>query len=266
MLILQVLLLSFLAFAVTFLRDFNKTDTAAFWVFCLISYAVYFYACQTNPGYVTQSELNIVLTAKGNAFSEERSVSFSVEVPEMTPTSKSTAGIKGFTQENNSNLPQNFHVVKGNEIVHTNRSEDEEEEEKEDSQNHGENGQVEDIQITEIRHCTICRIDQPIRTKHCRECGKCIATHDHHCPWLGICIGEKNKKVFYSYLVLQFAQLIWALTLVIFYLEYFEFPKRKWDFFLVSWQLAQTNSCTDSVTFFTYGRLFAFFPLLLSQC
>jgi len=47
-----------------------------------------------------------------------------------------------------------------------------------------------------------------LRSKHCRKCQKCIATFDHHCPWLGTCIGEKNKAWFYFYLWAQLALLI----------------------------------------------------------
>jgi len=48
-----------------------------------------------------------------------------------------------------------------------------------------------------MRYCTACHIDQPIRAKHCSQCSRCVATFDHHCPFLGICIGEKNRFLFY---------------------------------------------------------------------
>ena len=51
-----------------------------------------------------------------------------------------------------------------------------------------------------------------MRSKHCRKCQKCIATFDHHCPWLGTCIGEKNKAWFYFYL--------WAQLILLGQLEY----------------------------------------------
>ena len=33
----------------------------------------------------------------------------------------------------------------------------------------------------ETRLCSICLIEQPLRTRHCRKCKKCIALYDHHC-------------------------------------------------------------------------------------
>eukprot|EP00438_Fugacium_kawagutii_P026642 Skav208633 [mRNA] locus=scaffold3433:180186:180728:- [translate_table: standard] len=53
---------------------------------------------------------------------------------------------------------------------------------------------------------------QPLRTKHCRECGRCVRTHDHHCPWLGACVGEGNRVYFFWFLVLQWFELV-AFTL-----------------------------------------------------
>ena len=47
----------------------------------------------------------------------------------------------------------------------------------------------------------------PLRARHCRMCQKCISTYDHHCPWLGNCIGERNRKHFYLYLWLQQIQI-----------------------------------------------------------
>lgn len=43
------------------------------------------------------------------------------------------------------------------------------------------NGEV----FLEKRYCSICNLDQPIRSKHCKSCMRCVATFDHHCPWIG---------------------------------------------------------------------------------
>lgn len=37
----------------------------------------------------------------------------------------------------------------------------------------------------EKRYCTVCNLEQPIRSKHCKSCGRCVALYDHHCPWMG---------------------------------------------------------------------------------
>jgi hypothetical protein len=44
--------------------------------------------------------------------------------------------------------------------------------------------------------CDICNILQldGMNIRHCFDCGVCIEGHDHHCPWMGKCIGKKNMK------------------------------------------------------------------------
>jgi len=43
-----------------------------------------------------------------------------------------------------------------------------------------------DIFYVEKRYCTVCNLEQPFRSKHCKDCNRCIGKYDHHCPWLGI--------------------------------------------------------------------------------
>lgn len=73
----------------------------------------------------------------------------------------------------------------------------------------GKLGVKEEIVMIETRFCTVCFLEQPLRAKHCRECGKCVAVHDHHCPWVGLCIGEKNRFYFWWYLFFQ-CILLWV--------------------------------------------------------
>ncbi|KAG0449614.1 hypothetical protein HPP92_027205, partial [Vanilla planifolia] len=38
--------------------------------------------------------------------------------------------------------------------------------------------------------CVYCNVTQPPRSKHCHDCDKCVLQFDHHCVWLGTCIGK----------------------------------------------------------------------------
>ena len=40
---------------------------------------------------------------------------------------------------------------------------------------------------------------KPPRARHCKFCDNCCMELDHHCYWIGNCIGLKNKKYFFQY-------------------------------------------------------------------
>ncbi|KAJ1335262.1 palmitoyltransferase ZDHHC13/17 [Microdochium nivale] len=53
----------------------------------------------------------------------------------------------------------------------------------------------------EANFCSTCMIRTPLRSKHCRRCQRCVAKHDHHCPWINNCVGINNHRHFFLYLL-----------------------------------------------------------------
>ena len=58
--------------------------------------------------------------------------------------------------------------------------------------------------------CKHCDAWQGLRTKHCHDCGRCVRKFDHHCFWVGTCVGEKNHARFVTYLFTETAGIMWA--------------------------------------------------------
>jgi hypothetical protein len=54
----------------------------------------------------------------------------------------------------------------------------------------------------------------PARTKYCKICLKNIAKYDHHCVWIGTCVGEKNQFDFVLFLFVEFLFLFFCMIVV----------------------------------------------------
>ncbi|ESQ45373.1 hypothetical protein EUTSA_v10010516mg [Eutrema salsugineum] len=73
--------------------------------------------------------------------------------------------------------------------------------------------------------CGYCHVEQPPRAKHCHDCDRCVLQFDHHCVWLGTCVGQKNHCKFWWYICEETALCIWTLIM---YIDYMSNVAKPW--------------------------------------
>ena len=80
--------------------------------------------------------------------------------------------------------------------------------------------------MLKVNYCYTCSVFRPPRTSHCAVCDNCVERFDHHCLWLGTCIGKRNYKYFFCFLSFLNLSALFQISFCI-YILVFEIKKIK---------------------------------------
>ena len=82
--------------------------------------------------------------------------------------------------------------------------------------------------IIDLNYCYTCFHFRPPRTSHCAECDNCVENFDHHCLWMGTCVGRRNYYIFFIILSLSsFFSLFQLISSVCYIISEFKNKKGK---------------------------------------
>ena len=69
--------------------------------------------------------------------------------------------------------------------------------------------------IFNYKYCGTCSIIRPLRSSHCFDCNTCVERCDHHCPWVGNCVGKRNYIFFYLFIFIFTFMLLYIVSFCI---------------------------------------------------
>lgn len=159
-----------------------ETEVFAFWTVVLVTMVLYLKTSLMDPGYwplqqpTSRPEGTFVVLVEDRPLADQENIA---TIRDANTPSENIPTIRDF----NSPCENPNDLSKQNLVKHETES--------------GSTG----------RFCSFCKISQQLRTKHCRDCNKCVALYDHHCPWIGGCVGQNNRFYFFWYVLFQCIEL-----------------------------------------------------------
>ena len=61
--------------------------------------------------------------------------------------------------------------------------------------------QSEFMKMEDCNQCVGRSTWKPQRAHHCEECGHCVFKMDQHCQWINNCIGHRNYKYYFQFVI-----------------------------------------------------------------